>query len=48
MNNYNNGEIIKGDLNSLERVVIKSIDISTENHMNKIVYDDKHWYKGGK
>ena len=37
MNNYKNGEIIKGGLNSIGQVVIKSdlIDISTEDQINK-------------
>jgi hypothetical protein len=49
-NKFKNGEIIKGDLNSLGWVVIKSdlIDMSTENHIKQIAYDDKHWYKVGK
>ena len=49
MTQYNNGDIIEGYLNSLSWVIIKSslIDSSTEDTINKIAYNDNHWYKIG-
>ena len=47
---YNNSDVIKGDINSVGWVIIKSglINRSTEYGINKIVYNDNHWYNIGK
>ena len=47
MAQYNNDDVIKGDINILGWVIIKSelIDSSSEDAINKPAYSDNHWSK---